>query len=75
MSMKSAILGLAVAALLPAALASAQVPDSPQEVCALMVGQVVPDDLTVLDARGEGYDLSAAMKAKPTLLIFYRGGW
>jgi peroxiredoxin len=32
-------------------------------------------DVTVNAADGSAFDLTAAIKAKPAVLVFYRGGW
>lgn len=44
------------------------------EVNLLMIGQPIPAvPLSTVD--GENFDLSAAAKEQPLILIFYRGGW
>ncbi len=50
----------------------AQLPDAPNKVHPLMVGDEVPA-LTLADANGREFDLGA--HKKPTILIFYRGYW
>ena len=51
-----------------------RVADSAEEICPLLVDASIPDlQLTTTDR--ETFDLNAAMAKKPTLLIFYRGGW
>ncbi len=47
---------------------------SPDAICPLLIGSPVPD-LTVKTVAGESFDLKAAIRSKPTVLIFYRGGW
>ncbi len=49
-------------------------PDSAEDTHPLGVGQVVPD-VTIKSADGAGMSLRKQMRAKPTVLIFYRGGW
>lgn len=53
---------------------SRRVPASPNDVCPLMPGIPVP---SVTIRTIEGYDLNLAEAAteKPTVLVFYRGGW
>ncbi len=51
---------------------NAQLPDAPNKVRSLMVGDEVPA-LTLADANGRAFDLGA--HKKPTILIFYRGYW
>ncbi len=48
--------------------------DSPEEAKGLASGDSVPA-LTLKTAGGEAFDLIASLHAKPTVLIFYRGGW
>ncbi len=47
---------------------------SADAICPLLIGSPVPD-LTVKTVAGESFDLKAAIRSKPTVLIFYRGGW
>ena len=46
----------------------------PDDVWPLPVGANVPS-MTLQTFAGKTFDLSAAIKARPTVLIFYRGGW
>ncbi len=50
----------------------AQLPDAPNNVRPLMVGDEIPK-LTLMDANGRAFDLGA--HKKPTVLVFYRGHW
>lgn len=52
----------------------ADVPTSPKDVCPILVGSQVPSVL-VQSVEGDSLDLREAVRAKPTILIFYRGGW
>lgn len=45
-----------------------------ENVWPLPVGATIPN-MTLQTAEGKAFDLQAAIKAKPTVLIFYRGGW
>jgi peroxiredoxin len=47
---------------------------SAADVVPLDMGATVPK-LTLKMADGKAYDLNAAVTQKPTVLIFYRGGW
>jgi hypothetical protein len=49
-------------------------PATAQAVCPIMIGQALPR-LTLNDLEGAAFDLNAAAAEKPTILIFYRGGW
>jgi len=51
-----------------------QVAESAEEVCPLLVGQSVPD-VQLTTVNGSSFGLTEAIAEKPTLLIFYRGGW
>ncbi len=68
---------LAGAALLCATATSASaadVPTSADGIRPLLVGSAVPE-VQLPTADGGVVDLAAEAKAKPTILIFYRGGW
>ena len=53
---------------------SRQLPASAKDTCPILVGAAVPE-LTLTMVDGGSFDLNAAIVAKPTVLIFYRGGW
>ncbi len=49
-------------------------PASPEGIRPLLIGTELPTfDASTLD--GKAFDLTAAVKARPTILIYYRGGW
>lgn len=50
------------------------VPDSAENVTPLEVNESIPD-VTLTDVFGHEMDLQSLVSEKPTLLIFYRGGW
>jgi hypothetical protein len=50
------------------------VPKSPTHVCPLLNGIRIPE-VFLKDADGADFDLVAAIKKRPALLVFYRGGW
>lgn len=54
--------------------AESSVANSADKVKPLLVGASVPP-LTLRTVDGEQFDLSEAIAAKPTVLVFYRGGW
>jgi len=57
-------------------MASAEgMPESAWEVRPLLVGSKAPVPGGLVDERGEPFDLGAAMRARPTVLVFYRGHW
>lgn len=53
---------------------AAELAPSAEAVQPLAVGQPAPA-FTLPDAAGKPFDLAAAFAARPTVLIFYRGGW
>ena len=50
------------------------VPDSPNEVCPLLNGMEAPT-VNLHDASGNSVNLAAIFEVKPTVVVFYRGGW
>ena len=54
--------------------ASGKVAASAKEICPLLIGDSVPE-LTLTTIDGGDFNLNTAIKEKPTVLIFYRGGW
>lgn len=50
------------------------VPKSPEHVCPPLNGMKIPE-VTMKNADGANFDLMAAIKARPAVLVFYRGGW
>ena len=53
---------------------TSKLPASPREVCPLLVGEPVPE-VGLETTAGEAVDLQTVMADRPTILIFYRGGW
>ena len=51
-----------------------KVADSAEAICPLPIGAKVPR-LTLSTADGTQFNLQEAFSQKPTVLIFYRGGW
>lgn len=51
-----------------------QVPDSPTEVNPILVNSTIPD-VSLKSIAGETIPLKTIVAKKPTVLIFYRGGW
>ena len=52
----------------------AQIPANAEDVAPLLIGETFPD-LELEDTDGNKISLNAMAKAKPTIVIFYRGGW
>ena len=49
-------------------------PDRADAICPILVGQSLPE-LSLRTAENAPFDLNAAVAEKPTVLIFFRGGW
>lgn len=47
---------------------------SPNEVCPILIGSQLPA-ISVKDLEGKPFDLNMAIAEKPTVLIYFRGGW
>lgn len=65
---------LAMAAGTATAASAGEVAGAPDRVRPLLIGASVPD-LVLESSQGKAFDLSRAIAGKPTILIFYRGGW
>ncbi|HEY4197287.1 MAG TPA: peroxiredoxin-like family protein, partial [Mucilaginibacter sp.] len=49
-------------------------PNKPTDISPLLIGETIPT-VNIPDANGKSFDLNAQAAKKPTILIFYRGGW
>ena len=49
-------------------------PSSPTEIQPILVGSNIPA-VILTDVNNDPFDLMAAIKSQPTILIYYRGGW
>lgn len=45
-----------------------------EEICPLLIGEKIPD-VTLKDSNGNNVELLKTVSEKPTILIFFRGGW
>jgi peroxiredoxin len=61
------------ALMLPFAMTAAPA-DSAKTIAPIQVGQTAPD-VTLKTSAGESFDMGAAVRSQPTVVIFYRGGW
>lgn len=52
----------------------AQLPEKPEDVSPLLIGETIPNE-QVGTMDGKTVALHDLLKDKPTVLIFYRGGW
>jgi len=49
-------------------------PAQPNDISPLLIGEHIPT-VNIPAADGKLFDLNASVAQKPTILIFYRGGW
>lgn len=52
----------------------AQVPQKAEDISPLLVGELIPS-AKLVDIDGEQVVLNEVTKTKPSVLVFYRGGW
>ena len=50
------------------------IPAKPTDISPLLIGESIPA-VEVSDAGGKPYNLNNKASEKPTILVFYRGGW
>ena len=53
---------------------STKVANAPDQICPILIGSSLPA-ITVQDLEGKSFDLNKAVAKKPTVLIYFRGGW
>ena len=51
-----------------------QIPENAEDISPLLIGETVPNSV-LFNADGKETELNTIIKNKPTVLIFYRGGW
>src|SRR5690554_5506850 len=61
-------------ALMQVAHVQSQVPFKAEDISPLLIGEQVPN-ANLLDVDGLSVQLKDVMNVKPTILVFYRGGW
>lgn len=54
--------------------ASAQVPENADEICPMLIGETIPK-ATLQDSDGKQVELGKLLSSKPSVVVFYRGGW
>jgi peroxiredoxin len=52
----------------------AQAPKQPVDICPILVSETAPN-APLLNAKGETTSLFDIISIKPTVVVFYRGGW
>ena len=50
------------------------VPSKAEDISPLLIGETLPNT-QLLDSNGKTFELNKILKDKPTVLVFYRGGW
>ena len=53
---------------------SPKVANAPDQICPILIGSPLPA-ITVQSLDGKSFDLNKAITEKPTILIYFRGGW
>lgn len=51
-----------------------RIPQNPEDISPLLCGEKIPM-AGLVDVSGKRFDLNRAISQKPTILVFYRGGW
>jgi len=69
-----AAIALMAASLVPATSAEDGVAGSAKSVRPLLIGATVPA-VTLATADGKTVELGEVLSRKPTVVVFYRGGW
>jgi len=54
--------------------AKAQIAEKAEDICPLLIGESITN-ATVINGKNEKVKLMSVLEAKPTVLVFYRGGW
>lgn len=65
---------LAAASLFAFTLSGPDIPQKPEDISPLLVGETIPD-VKLLNMEGQPIELKREVARKPTILVFYRGGW
>ena len=72
--MKTMLFAGVLATLFAFANPAPDVPQKPEDISPLLIGETIPD-VTLPNLAGQPVSLKAEVARKPTLLVFYRGGW
>ena len=68
------VAALALACLIPVTAADESVAPSADRVRPLLIGATVPE-VTLTTGDAEPFALGEALSRKPSIVVFYRGGW
>ncbi len=53
---------------------SPKIANAPDEICPILISSPLPA-ITLQSLDGKSFDLNRAIADKPTILIYFRGGW
>lgn len=53
---------------------STNIANAPNQVCPILIGSSLPK-ITLLDLEGNRVELNKVIAEKPSVLIYFRGGW
>lgn len=51
-----------------------QIAEQPDQICPILIGETIPD-VVLKDVTSKEVELKAILAQKPSIVIFYRGGW
>lgn len=51
-----------------------QIAATPEDISPLLIGENLPNEI-ILNSKDEQVNLFSVLEAKPTIIVFYRGGW
>ena len=52
----------------------AQIPEKPEDISPMLIGEILPNG-NLMDDNGKTVNFNDIINEKPTVLVFYRGGW
>lgn len=70
----NATLSICLTTLLLAFTSVSEIPQKPEDISPLLIGETIPD-VRLQTVEGSSVSLMAEVAKKPTVLVFYRGGW
>lgn len=70
----NATLSICLTTLLLAFAGVSEIPQKPEDISPLLIGETIPD-VRLQTVAGQSVSLLAEVAKKPTVLVFYRGGW
>ncbi|GAB2524470.1 peroxiredoxin-like family protein [Spirosoma aerophilum] len=70
----TSIFSVALAAVLTAFTMADTIPQKPEDISPLLIGETIPD-VRLQTINGQSIALLTEVAKKPTVLVFYRGGW